>query len=156
MHAAPSYDFDDTEELMPGLQSGKITDQQHDGGPPGRVYNAILENVLKTATLAPAQESSVASKVPIGAQDRMSNSSMPQATSVSSLASNAPLLSRPALPQHLVPKPIYCYCQRPDNGSRMVQCTNENCSVQWVHLQCMNKAQRLSTKHRKYISLPFL
>ena len=34
---------------------------------------------------------------------------------------------------------VYCYCQGPDDGSKMIHCENENCkSGQWFHFKCLH------------------
>jgi hypothetical protein len=131
-------DFSDTEDSMPGLQSGARTRSQHDERSSGQLYDSNLDNVLKAPPLALVQGPSVVSKPPGGIQARLP-----------SLASDTPPLSRAPFPKHLVPKHTYCYCQRPDNGTKMVQCTNEDCPVRWFHYNCLPKSQKLSTQHCK-------
>jgi len=40
------------------------------------------------------------------------------------------------------PKPdvdVFCVCKKPDDGSKMILCENENCrSGKWFHLKCLN------------------
>ena len=33
--------------------------------------------------------------------------------------------------------PVYCYCQKPSHGE-MVACDNEECQLEWFHLECVN------------------
>ena len=31
----------------------------------------------------------------------------------------------------------YCFCRKPDDGSKMIFCENENCKIKWFHVKCL-------------------
>ncbi|GLV40072.1 hypothetical protein CBL_02957 [Carabus blaptoides fortunei] len=33
---------------------------------------------------------------------------------------------------------LWCMCKKPDDGSPMMQCENDDCPIKWFHLQCLN------------------
>lgn len=41
-------------------------------------------------------------------------------------------------------KPIFCYCRKPDDGKKMVQCSNPDCNYGWFHYACLSKPEKLS------------
>ena len=38
-------------------------------------------------------------------------------------------------------KPLWCYCRQPEEKDDMVACENENCEVEWFHLNCVGLNQ---------------
>ena len=38
-------------------------------------------------------------------------------------------------------KPLWCYCRQPEEKDDMVACENENCQVEWCHLNCFGLNQ---------------
>ena len=33
---------------------------------------------------------------------------------------------------------IFCVCKSEDDGSEMIMCEAENCSIEWFHIRCLN------------------
>jgi hypothetical protein len=36
-------------------------------------------------------------------------------------------------------KEAFCLCRRPDDGSQMIGCDNDDCTIVWFHLKCLGK-----------------
>ena len=47
---------------------------------------------------------------------------------------------------------VHCYCHRPYNGQRMVQC-NGDCH-QWYHLECIKTAAAVQRKQKWFCRIP--
>jgi hypothetical protein len=47
-------------------------------------------------------------------------------------------------PVNKEPITVYCFCRKPDNGTKMVKCSREECVVGWYHYSCFSKAQKIS------------
>jgi hypothetical protein len=55
------------------------------------------------------------------------------------------------VPRHMVPPASYCICRKPDDGSKMVNCTEKDCKIGWYHYNCLSKSQKLSTRGSQWI-----
>ena len=43
--------------------------------------------------------------------------------------------------KHCTQSEFWCDCQQLDDGREMIRCANEDCRIQWFHLQCLNLKQ---------------
>lgn len=43
-----------------------------------------------------------------------------------------------------------CYCREPENGSDLVQCSNEFCPIGWFHVECCGQSPSLLSDRRFY------
>jgi hypothetical protein len=78
-------------------------------------------------------------------------SSSPFITPSTTSSSPFQVLSGPRGLATPIPPAVYCYCRKPADGTKMVQCANPDCYISWYHYKCLNKSQKLSSIHRKSI-----
>ncbi|KAF2119892.1 hypothetical protein BDV96DRAFT_595509 [Lophiotrema nucula] len=44
--------------------------------------------------------------------------------------------------------PLFCYCRNPDDGKKMVQCSNPDCNYGWFHHACLSKPEKVSCANK--------
>ena len=63
---------------------------------------------------------------PLASEGQTDESTQTAVTQSTSQASDSQLDSQPT----------YCYCHGPESGS-MLACDNEDCHIEWLHLECL-------------------